>query len=355
MGATGPTCEPFGGQCPCRAHVIGRDCSRCATGYWGFPSCRREYCSPERQPGVGSNPKGLPGGGTRGYRGRRMFWSLGQLVAWALPSVGWVPGTGRQFWVTGPPRRDLPEAWGLELGDPGRRGGGSARVRSPQPVSAEAVCATSSRAAVCARHAPSRPTASCASPRPSAATPWWAVRSVTARGPVSRSSRTPPVTWTVASASEQGGRAVPHPSWSRVRVALPQSTLPPAPGGEGFALGGRRPLGLLRSQFSRRGGVGEAQPASEPLGRCRPNVAGRRCDTCAPGFHGYPSCRPCDCHEAGSMPSVCDPLTGQCHCKVRGQAGPGWGCQPPPPPTLPAEPLRGFLGALGRVSPRARG
>lgn len=42
MGATGPTCEPFGGQCPCRAHVIGRDCSRCATGYWGFPSCRRE-------------------------------------------------------------------------------------------------------------------------------------------------------------------------------------------------------------------------------------------------------------------------------------------------------------------------
>lgn len=41
-----PTCEPFGGQCPCRAHVIGRDCSRCATGYWGFPNCRREYPSP---------------------------------------------------------------------------------------------------------------------------------------------------------------------------------------------------------------------------------------------------------------------------------------------------------------------
>lgn len=46
VGATGPTCEPFGGQCPCRAHVIGRDCSRCATGYWGFPSCRREYLRP---------------------------------------------------------------------------------------------------------------------------------------------------------------------------------------------------------------------------------------------------------------------------------------------------------------------
>lgn len=46
VGATSPTCEPFGGQCPCRAHVIGRDCSRCATGYWGFPNCRREYLSP---------------------------------------------------------------------------------------------------------------------------------------------------------------------------------------------------------------------------------------------------------------------------------------------------------------------
>lgn len=55
MGATGPTCEPFGGQCPCRAHVIGRVCSRCATGYWGFPSCRREYLSPrECQPGGGT-------------------------------------------------------------------------------------------------------------------------------------------------------------------------------------------------------------------------------------------------------------------------------------------------------------
>lgn len=53
-----------------------------------------------------------------------------------------------------------------------------------------------------------------------------------------------------------------------------------------------------------------------PAGRCRPNVAGRRCDSCAPGFHGYPHCRPCQCHEAGTAPSICDPLTGHCHCKV---------------------------------------
>lgn len=46
-GARGSQCEPFGGQCPCKSNVIGRECSRCATGYWGFPNCRRELsCLP---------------------------------------------------------------------------------------------------------------------------------------------------------------------------------------------------------------------------------------------------------------------------------------------------------------------
>uniref|UniRef100_A0A4W5KZX3 Laminin subunit alpha 3 n=1 Tax=Hucho hucho TaxID=62062 RepID=A0A4W5KZX3_9TELE len=43
-GATGPTCNPVGGQCPCRPHVIGRQCTRCATGYYGFPYCRPCEC-----------------------------------------------------------------------------------------------------------------------------------------------------------------------------------------------------------------------------------------------------------------------------------------------------------------------
>ncbi|MEQ2157331.1 hypothetical protein GOODEAATRI_000719 [Goodea atripinnis] len=42
-GAETDTCELFGGQCKCRPSVIGRDCSMCATGYWGFPHCRREF------------------------------------------------------------------------------------------------------------------------------------------------------------------------------------------------------------------------------------------------------------------------------------------------------------------------
>uniref|UniRef100_A0A8C8DVN0 Laminin, alpha 5 n=1 Tax=Oryzias sinensis TaxID=183150 RepID=A0A8C8DVN0_9TELE len=44
VGAESDTCEQFGGQCRCRPNVIGRDCSMCATGYWGFPNCRPCNC-----------------------------------------------------------------------------------------------------------------------------------------------------------------------------------------------------------------------------------------------------------------------------------------------------------------------
>ncbi|KAM8862639.1 laminin subunit alpha-5 isoform 2-T2 [Spinachia spinachia] len=44
VGAESDTCEQFGGQCRCRPNVIGRDCSMCATGFWGFPNCRPCNC-----------------------------------------------------------------------------------------------------------------------------------------------------------------------------------------------------------------------------------------------------------------------------------------------------------------------
>ncbi|KAI5095781.1 laminin subunit alpha-5 isoform X1 [Silurus meridionalis] len=44
VGSESDTCQPFGGQCPCRSNVIGRDCSQCATGYYGFPNCRPCNC-----------------------------------------------------------------------------------------------------------------------------------------------------------------------------------------------------------------------------------------------------------------------------------------------------------------------
>ncbi|XP_072460501.1 laminin subunit alpha-3 isoform X2 [Notamacropus eugenii] len=44
MGAVSPTCNPEGGQCRCRPNVIGRQCTRCQTGYYGFPFCKLCHC-----------------------------------------------------------------------------------------------------------------------------------------------------------------------------------------------------------------------------------------------------------------------------------------------------------------------
>ncbi|KAG6933637.1 laminin subunit alpha 3 [Chelydra serpentina] len=43
-GATSFACSPLGGQCNCKPNVIGRRCSRCQTGYYGFPFCKLCNC-----------------------------------------------------------------------------------------------------------------------------------------------------------------------------------------------------------------------------------------------------------------------------------------------------------------------
>lgn len=51
-GSTSYECEKFGGQCSCKANVIGRRCDECKTGYYGFPNCKpcdcpsTAYCHP---------------------------------------------------------------------------------------------------------------------------------------------------------------------------------------------------------------------------------------------------------------------------------------------------------------------
>ncbi|XP_066250557.1 laminin subunit alpha isoform X1 [Euwallacea similis] len=47
-------CEKFGGQCKCKSHIIGRQCTDCKTGYYGFPECKpcncprtAAYCEPQ--------------------------------------------------------------------------------------------------------------------------------------------------------------------------------------------------------------------------------------------------------------------------------------------------------------------
>jgi laminin alpha 3/5 len=45
QGSINPNeCEMFGGQCQCKNNIIGRSCSRCRTGYFGFPNCKKCDC-----------------------------------------------------------------------------------------------------------------------------------------------------------------------------------------------------------------------------------------------------------------------------------------------------------------------
>uniref|UniRef100_A0A8B9U440 Laminin subunit alpha 5 n=1 Tax=Anas zonorhyncha TaxID=75864 RepID=A0A8B9U440_9AVES len=156
-GARGSQCEPFGGQCPCKSNVIGRECSRCATGYWGFPNCRPCDC-------------------------------------------------------------------GTRLCD---------------EVTGQCICP-------------------------------------------------------------------PHTLKPECIVCEPQTF-------------GCHPLiGCEDCNCSRQGVQELTEPGCDVDSgqcRCKPNVIGRQCDLCAPGYYHYPNCQRCDCHPAGTEASTCDPVTGQCHCK----------------------------------------
>ncbi|XP_021350179.1 laminin subunit alpha-like isoform X1 [Mizuhopecten yessoensis] len=43
-GSLSFSCVNFGGQCQCRDHVIGRSCTHCTEGYYGFPNCKECNC-----------------------------------------------------------------------------------------------------------------------------------------------------------------------------------------------------------------------------------------------------------------------------------------------------------------------
>ncbi|XP_041356694.1 laminin subunit alpha-like [Gigantopelta aegis] len=49
--------------------------------------------------------------------------------------------------------------------------------------------------------------------------------------------------------------------------------------------------------------------------RCKPNVAGRRCDTCDPGYHSFPYCQKCICDQRGTLEGICNQRTSECLCK----------------------------------------
>ncbi|XP_068452578.1 laminin subunit beta-4 [Clinocottus analis] len=85
-----------------------------------------------------------------------------------------------------------------------------------------------------------------------------------------------------------------------------------------------------------------SEPCDQVGGQCvcRSEVTGRRCDRCQTAFWGFPSCRPCQCHE---LSEECDQETGEClNCRQHatgpmcercvegylGDPGSGQPCQP---------------------------
>nr|CAD27803.1 lamC1 [Tetraodon nigroviridis] len=68
------------------------------------------------------------------------------------------------------------------------------------------------------------------------------------------------------------------------------------------------------------GTVGGQSSCSQVTGQCpcHPNVAGRDCGACQPGFFNLQSgtgCARCDCDPVGSTNGQCDIITGQCECQ----------------------------------------
>uniref|UniRef100_A0A8B9M1E1 Laminin, alpha 5 n=1 Tax=Astyanax mexicanus TaxID=7994 RepID=A0A8B9M1E1_ASTMX len=155
-GAESDMCQPFGGQCHCKPNVIGRDCSECATGYYGFPNCRPCNCG----------------------------------------------------------------------------------TRLCEPVTGECICPPRTLLPECVQCQPQ--TFGC------------------------------------------------HPL-------------------VGCEMCNCSPPGVTSQDINCDTNSGQC--------RCKTNVIGRQCDRCAPGFYGYPNCRPCNCNEAGTEKNVCDSVTGQCLCK----------------------------------------
>ncbi|XP_071940937.1 laminin-like protein epi-1 [Antedon mediterranea] len=75
--------------------------------------------------------------------------------------------------------------------------------------------------------------------------------------------------------------------------------------------------GCIECECDDRGTEGDINKCDRVSGQCncKPNVGGRRCDQCLPGFHSYPFCSVCNCQLPGTVERVCDDVSADCICK----------------------------------------
>lgn len=91
-----------------------------------------------------------------------------------------------------------------------------------------------------------------------------------------------------------------------------------------YGLDVRNPFGCKKCNCSSFGTVRGAGTCHKQTGQCvcQANAAGINCDSCQNGFYVVKtdkifSCQPCLCSAGGSLHNVCDKITGQCKCKAR--------------------------------------
>uniref|UniRef100_A0A8C0QS90 Laminin subunit beta-2-like n=1 Tax=Chelonoidis abingdonii TaxID=106734 RepID=A0A8C0QS90_CHEAB len=289
QGSTSSMCQPVGGQCTCKPHVIGRRCDQCAPGTYGFgPSgCSREYLC------VCLSALGSPAMGdchANTLRGKRGGFSL-SAVGRCLEGYYGDPvlGSGQQC-------RPCPCP-----GYPGTRHYHGNSCHADQETNQiVCVCApgyTGPRCDHCSPGyfgAPEQEGGSCR--------PCQCNNNIDTSDPLACDPH-----------SGQCLRCLHHTAGPRCADCQP--------GYHGNALqrSCRRctcnQLGTLPTHCTSGTCSCNQLTGSCP---CRGHVVGRNCDQCAPGFWsfgGEQGCKPCSCHPAHSLQQSCNMFTGQCPCR----------------------------------------
>uniref|UniRef100_A0A672V459 Laminin subunit beta-1 n=1 Tax=Strigops habroptila TaxID=2489341 RepID=A0A672V459_STRHB len=280
-GSVSRLCDAVSGQCRCQPGAVGRRCDQCQPGHWGFPSCRPCQCNghaEECDPRTGSCLRCRDHTAGRhcercqdGYYGDPVLGSGQQCRPCPCPSY---PGT--------------------------RHYHGSACHADQETHHIVCLCAPGYAGPRCDRCSPGYFGAP--ETEGGVCRPCQCNNNIDASDPGACDPRTG------------------HCLRCLYHTAGPRCTLC-QPGYYGNALQrscrrcGCDPRGTLDSHCT----AGScACDRGTGACACRPNVVGKSCDRCAPHFWslgGPGGCEPCGCHPTHSLHPACDAVTGQCQCR----------------------------------------
>uniref|UniRef100_A0A6I8NLI8 Laminin subunit beta-1 n=1 Tax=Ornithorhynchus anatinus TaxID=9258 RepID=A0A6I8NLI8_ORNAN len=282
-GATSRFCDPVSGQCQCRLSIMGRQCDRCQPGQWGFPQCRPCQCNghaEECHPHTGACQDCRDATAGRhcercldGYYGDPVLGSGQQCRPCPCPGY-----PGSRHYHGSSCQADGHTGQIVCLCAPGYAGSRCDRCSAGyfgRPVEEGGDC----RPCQCNNNIDPSDPAAC-EPR-----------------------------------SGQCQRCLHNTQGPRCAHCRP--------GYYGNAL----QRSCRRCTCNLQGTVPTRCPLSGPCYcdritghcSCRPHVLGRNCDRCAPNFWnfgGTHGCEPCSCHPTRSLHLSCNTFTGQCHCRA---------------------------------------